>query len=338
MATYTLTGMNAANATWSLQGDDADDFDIMGGTLTFMTAPDYEDPADADMNNIYSVIVKANDGASEATKTVTVRVENEEEKGMVELSSLTPVVDVELTATLTDPDDSITGETWQWSRSMTMDGVFTQIASARMARYTPKAADDGYYLMVEVTYTDGHGTGKDSEMAKTGMVTTVPDQPGTVRLSSMTPVVGVALTAILDDPDGSVTGETWMWSRSMTMGGTFMDIAGATSMSYTPMAADEGYYLRATVMYTDAHGSGKDAMATTTAAVTTVQDRSGTVRLSSMTPVVGAMLTATLTDPDRGVTGATWQWSKSMTMDGTFMDIPGATSMSYTPMAADEDY
>ena len=28
-----------------------------------------------------------------------------------------------------------------------------------------------------------------------------------------------------------------------------------------------------------------------------------------------------------------WQWSKSMTMDGTFMDIDEATMMTYTPMA-----
>ncbi len=344
VATYTLTGMNAANATWSLQGDDADDFDIMGGTLTFMRAPDYEDPADADMNNIYSVIVKANDGASEATKTVTVRVENEEEKGMVELSSLTPVVDVELTATLTDPDGSITGETWQWSRSSTMNGVFTQIPSANMASYTPKAADDSDYLMVEVTYTDGHGTGKDSEMATTGMVTTVPDQPGTLNLSSMTPVVGTELTATLTDPDGDVTGETWMWYKSMDstfMDGTEMEIAGATMASYTPMAADEGYYLMVKVMYTDGHGAGKEQMATTTGMVTTVQDRPGTVTLSSMTPVVDAMLTATLTDPDGDVTGETWMWYKSMDMtfmDGTETPISGANMASYTPMTADENY
>ena len=33
-----------------------------------------------------------------------------------------------------------------------------------------------------------------------------------------------------------------------------------------------GYYLRATVMYADGHGSGKDAMETTTAAVVTTGD------------------------------------------------------------------
>ena len=39
-------------------------------------------------------------------------------------------------------------------------------------------------------------------------------------------------------------------------------------MSYTPMEADEDYYLRATASYDDGHGSGKMAMATTTSTVT----------------------------------------------------------------------
>ena len=41
---------------------------------------------------------------------------------------------------------------------------------------------------------------------------------------------------------------TWQWSKSMTMDGTFMDINGATMMSYTPVVDDEGYHLKATAM------------------------------------------------------------------------------------------
>ena len=69
-------------------------------------------------------------------------------------------------------------------------------------------------------------------------------------------------------------------------------------------------------------------------------DEDGTVTLSSMAPVVGDELTATLMDDD-GMMSATWQWSKSMDstfMDGTEMDIANATSMAYTPMEADVDY
>ena len=40
-----------------------------------------------------------------------------------------------------------------------------------------------------------------------------------------------------------------------------------------------------------------------------------------------------VTDPDVVMEDSVmWPWSKSMTMDGTFMDIEGTTSMAYTPM------
>ena len=86
----------------------------------------------------------------------------------------------------------------------------------------------------------------------------------------MTPVVGTALTATLSDPDGSISGRTWQWSKSMSMTTGWMDIAGAMSATYTVMDADVDYYLRATAMYTDGHGSNKEAMATTTSMVTEV--------------------------------------------------------------------
>ena len=38
-----------------------------------------------------------------------------------------------------------------------------------------------------------------------------------------------------------------------------MDIDTATSMTYTPVAADEGSYLKATASYADGEGSGKMA-------------------------------------------------------------------------------
>ena len=350
VATYTVAGPMADMATWSRGGDDADDFSLTNGVLAFGTSPDYEAPADADMDNIYRVTLRADDGTYKDTLEVIVTVINVDEPGKVTLSSMTPVVGVALTATLMDPDGiDLDGTdpaipdanpTWMWSKSMTMDGEFTDITGAMSMSYTPVEADDSYYLRATVMYTDGHGPYKEATTTTTGMVTTVLDKPGTVRLSSMTPVVGVELTATLTDDDGGVMNEMWQWSKSMTMDGTFMDITtGATSRSYTPVDDDVGYYLQATVMYTDAQGPNKSAMATTTRMVTTVQDQDGVVMLSLMDPVVGVALTATLTDGNGGVTGATWQWSKSMTMDGTFMDITtGATSRSYTPVDGDVGY
>ena len=94
-----------------------------------------------------------------------------------------------------------------------------------------------------------------------------PDRDGKVTLPA-SPMVGKAVMARLSDPDDAVESSVeWQWSKSMTMDGDFADIDGATSDTYTPMAADEGYYLRATASYDDGHGMDKMAEGTTTAAV-----------------------------------------------------------------------
>ena len=79
--------------------------------------------------------------------------------------------------------------------------------------------------------------------------------------------------------------------------------------------------------------AGATAMIAVTISVTN-QPEPGTVTLSPATPVVDAELTAALYDPDGGVTGVTWQWARSADPDG-WTDIPGATSMGYTPMSVD---
>ena len=145
-----------------------------------------------------------------------------------------------------------------------------------------------------------------------------PDQAGTVALSTTTPQVGVAITASLTDPDGGITGTTWLWSSSDTSGGTYTNISGATSASYTPMAADSGKYLKATASYTDMHGSGKSAEKVADNAVDTL----GSVAIPRR-PELGIPLTANLTDADGSVSGTTWQWSSSDAVDGTFTAISG---------------
>ena len=74
---YEAMGTEADQAVWSLSGDDADDFRINNvGELTFATPPDYEDPADADMDNVYEVTVVATAGTATQEAVVTVTVAN----------------------------------------------------------------------------------------------------------------------------------------------------------------------------------------------------------------------------------------------------------------------
>ena len=296
VATYSASGPEADSTIWSLSGDDMDDFNISrrGGVLTFKMSPDYENPADMDGVNVYMVTVMADDGTYMDTHNVTVTVTNMDEMGRVtfwrdgaDATDAAIIVGDMLTGLAEDPDGNpgdvppitdmypnITAATWQWARSMTptMMDSWMDITGATNAAYTVMDDDDGYYLRATAMYEDGHGAGKMAYEMTASMVTaalTVDDVPGMVTLSPMTPVVGSELTAMLTDPDGTISGMTWQWASSDMVGGTYTDIAGATMASYTPVAADEGMYLRAMVMYTDGHGPGKTGMATTTSMVTT---------------------------------------------------------------------
>ena len=171
---YTFVAYDAEGdtITYDVSGDDAGKFSIgiggSNGELTFRVSPNFEARGSADGDNVYEVTVEAastsiNAGATEKSTTVdvTVEVTNEDEPGTVSLSASQPRVGVEIMANMpVDPDGGVTGVTWQWSKSATANGTYTDIKDATMAGYTPVTADDGEFLRVTASYTDAEGSGK----------------------------------------------------------------------------------------------------------------------------------------------------------------------------------
>ena len=178
VATYRAADPEGDAVTWSLSGADRDTLTLSGGRLSFKTAPDYEDPADRDGNNVYAVRVRAFDGPLADSLAVTVRVRNVEEAGAVSLSSSRPQQDTLLTATLSDPD-SVWASTvgWQWHRLSSRSAAGTSIGSATAASYTPQAADVGRWLVAQASYTDGHGAGKSAVDTTAAAVAGPPGPP-----------------------------------------------------------------------------------------------------------------------------------------------------------------
>ena len=72
---------------------------------------------------------------------------------------------------------------------------------------------------------------------------------------------------------------------------------------------------------------------TVTITVTNV-DENGSITFSSDPPTIGTALTATVADPDGGVTGETWEWEISDDQS-TWNPITGADTNTYTPIAGD---
>ena len=155
---------------WSLSGVDMDDFDITNTsadpetglrgpgepvTLQFKNDPDYEAPTDDNMDGVYKVTLIATDstGASDE-RPLTIFVDNVHEQGEIVLSTGQPLIGHSVTASVSDPDNGVAIITWQWSRSETAGGTFEAINGATTDTYTPKSADDGYFLRATATYLD----------------------------------------------------------------------------------------------------------------------------------------------------------------------------------------
>ena len=165
---------NADVVTLSLSGEDKDAFELgvastihatLGNqSLTFRKAPDFENPKDANKDNVYNVTVEASDGALVGMQAVTISVQNVEEAGEVTLSSVQPATRVPLTASLSDPDGVKGSVAWRWSRSLTDGGNFVDIDGATSATYMPRMddvpstdedeSDVGYFLKATAKYRD----------------------------------------------------------------------------------------------------------------------------------------------------------------------------------------
>lgn len=84
---------------------------------------------------------------------------------------------------------------------------------------------------------------------------------------SGTTAYGATLTAANGTWSGNPTSYTYQWRRASSSGGTYSDIAGATSQSYTLATADIGNYLKVNVTATNAGGSNA-ALSTASSQIT----------------------------------------------------------------------
>ena len=230
-------------------------------------------------------------------------------KGTVSVSPQSPYVGDTVTAKLSDPDNP-TNRSWNWG------------GSGLSATYTAKASDVGKQLTASVSYSDDFGSGK-SKSASTDKVKAKPcsDTEGKVSVSPSKPRVGGTLTATLIDPDNP-TGLSWTWKGS---------ISGAT---YTAKESDKGNKVPVSVSYSDDCGSQSAVGKSNEVWPEFNPCRSGSVSLTTSSPVVGVPVTATLTDLDGGITGARWRWSRLPWPESAASTAYPELS-SYTPSESD---
>ena len=242
---FTLSGDDAASFKTDNNGQIKTKVELDHETRdTYMVMLTATDPSGA--NDRIMVTVTVTDGPDNAVITGSTVVDYDE-------NGTAPVA----TFSATDQD----GDDIDWSLSGTDEGDFTIDGGVLSFKSSPNYEDpqsgsigtraDRNVYNVTVQATGG---------TRAVVVTVVNvDEVGSVSfgdLGQVQPQAGRSLEATVSDPDMGETDEVWQWARSTDMQ-TWTDIDGGTSARRTPVAADEGHYLRASVTYTDLFGSGK---------------------------------------------------------------------------------
>ena len=352
------TDPDSDTLTYSLTGDDAAAFTIDGTTGQIRVGSGTT--LNFESRDSYSVTARVSDGKDEISQAddviddtieVTINIRNVDEPGVVTLSTGAPQQGEAMDATLTDPDGSVTGSSWQWWRGLSGSGPWTSVSGATGSGYTPAADDVDGYLRVTVSYSDAEGSGKSAEAVTEQTVvgpTIVNDPPtfdeGTTAARSIdenVPAgtnVGAPVRASDIDSDPlsySLAGTTLFTVAGSTgqirvAAGATVDFESESSHSFTLRVTDNR-------SPTGEPSSAIDDFITVTVTLNNLDDP-GTVSFNTDAPEVDSAVEAALSDPDGARPGVSWQWSRRRGASGTFGDISGATNPSYTPTLSDVGY
>ena len=230
--------------------------------------------------------------------------------------------------------------------------------------YTPSPAEEGFAIMVRVTFTDDRGHSETLTSAATVAVARPPNyEPTGLPAISGTPQVGETLTAdtsAIDDADGLTNvaySYQWLGDQSVideNTGTSYyvnVEIPGETDSTYTLAPADEGRTFAVRVSFADDRGNSESLTSGNTVIVAAKPNAEPTGLPSiAGTPQVGETLTAdtsAIADED-GLDNVSyeylWTASKTVVDDNTGTSFPviallsGDTGSTYTLAPADAGY
>ena len=336
---YSISGTHAAyfsvdSATGEITvGSHADGLDFET-TPTMSVTLEVRDNRAADFTD---------DTAVDDTVAVTINLNNLQEVGSLAIDvpdNNSAIAGVTISTTLTDPDGGITAEIWKWQKRTT-GGSWGDIAGATNPTYEPAAADIGERLRVQVTYTDTAGPQQSLTSRTFRVVTANRDPTFGGRVTAPVSVdensgegVAVDLPVTAVDPDGD--------DLTYSLTGTDADLftvdvsSGQIRVGRQAMLDEETKDLyRFFLQVTDNKNSLARADPTiddTIDVYVRVLDveEDGAVSLDPDPPEAGHVVTASVSDPDGGVSNVTWQWQERLD-GGSWSDITDADSATFTP-------
>ena len=246
--------------TYTLSGTDEASFRI-DQTAALRSAEDF----DYEAKISYAIVITATDpyGLS-ASVNVRVNIEPVNDPPTV-TGDASPSIEEEgalLVGTYRAADPENATVAWQPLGGSDADKFDFNTSNGRLSfRTAPDYEDpqdlggDNVYDVTLSVSAGGHTTELDVAVSVTNK-----DEAGLLAFPITRSQEEATYTATLSDPDGVIS-TTWTWERSTSRTTGWSAVSGAvdgvTTSTYTPLAGDVGYYLRAAADYEDEHGANK---------------------------------------------------------------------------------
>jgi hypothetical protein len=228
-----------------------------------------------------------------------------------------------LTATLTGGSGSVS---LQWDNSSSAGGPFISIPGATNTTYTAATASDGVmYYRVRVLDSNGSSDCA-TPISNVLSVTVQPDAAVTVDVTNPEVCVGGS-SLLISTLTGGSSLVMLQWQSADNAGGPFTDISGETDGVYIAPTTAAGLKYYRVVVSDPSNGCTEPI--SNVVSVLVNPDAVITVSLDNTEVCVGgsATITAVLTG---GSSLATMQWQNSSSAGGPFVNIPGATNLTYS--------
>ena len=200
--TAVATDADGDDLSYNLSGTDAALFMInaMTGEVRFRESPDFENPGDADGDNVYDIVVTASDGTNSAERAVAITVTNENDNDPIFTSDAAVSVAENQTEAYTALATDADGDTLSYSLSGTDATLFTIDAATGEVRFREApdfenpgdAGGDNVYDII-VTVSDGTNS---TDQAVAITVTDENDPPSVIDLSLLDGSNGFTLNGI----------------------------------------------------------------------------------------------------------------------------------------------
>jgi len=180
-------------------------------------------------------------------------------------------------------------------------------------------ANRNYHFRVAAANAQGQSAWSNVLQRSTSRITLTAVTP-----STNSPQAGTAITTTLA-PAGATA--TYQWYRGATSGNVNTVISGATSSSYTPVAADIGQFLRVQATGT---GNFTGTVNHTLANEVLPANQAPVITTQPVSQTVTAGQNATFSVVATGTPAPTYQWQESTDGGSTFTNISGATGTTLT--------